>query len=400
MLGGESQMDNLLQKANEIKEEIIAIRRDIHAHPELGRKEFRTSALIKDKLAEIGVDEIQCLTETSVVALIKGHKGPGKCIALRTDIDALPVQEETELDFASENSGTMHACGHDIHVAMMLGNAKLLCGMRDQFAGTVKLIFQHSEDTFPGGSKELIEKGVMDGVDAVLGMHVFPTENEKCGVVGFRAGPFTTSADEYLFNIIGKGGHGSEPHKVPDPILAAAEMIMMFQQVQARAVAPRDTSNFMMNKIEGGKAPNIISDRVTMVGNARAYTAEARKITQDYVYRIAEGVEVISGCKIEVNEALGYDACYNDEGLVEWIQPVIADIIGDDRVELFSEPMGFSEDFSFYSTLTGKPALFMILQAGNCNGVYPLHNSHCTFNEEAIPYGMAAMSGSAVRFLE
>ncbi|MBR2540174.1 MAG: amidohydrolase [Mogibacterium sp.] len=393
-------MNSFLEKANGIMDEIVAIRRDIHAHPELGHKEVRTSALIREKLETYGVDEIQSLTETSVVAVIKGKKGHGKCIALRTDIDALPVEEETGLPFASETSGVMHACGHDIHTAMMLGNAKLLCEMRDQFAGTVKLIFQHSEDTFPGGSKELIEQGVMNGVDAILGIHVFPTENDKCGVIGFREGPFTTSADEYLFDITGPGGHGSEPHKVPDPILAAAEMIMMFQQVQARAIAPRDTAIFMMNKIQGGKAPNIISDKVTMVGNARAYTAEARKTIEEYVYRIAEGVEKISGCKIDVHETLGYDACFNDPGLVDWIRPVLGEIIGEDRVEAFPDPMGFSEDFSFYSTLTGVPALFMILQAGTMGEVAPLHNAHCSFNEQAMPYGMAAMTGSAIKFLE
>ena len=396
----EGQMNRYLQRANEIMDEIVAIRRDIHAHPELGRNEKRTSAIVREKLAEYGVDEIQSPTETSVVALIHGRKGEGKCIALRTDIDALPVEEETGLTFTSEEPGVMHACGHDIHTAMMLGNAKMLCEMRDDFAGTVKLIFQHSEDTFPGGSKELVEKGVMQGVDAILGMHVFPTDNEKCGVIGFKDGPFTTSADEYLFEITGPGGHGSEPHKVPDPILAAAEMIMMFQQVQARAIAPRDTAIFMMNKINGGKAPNIISDKVTMVGNARAYTAEARKTIEEYVYRIAEGVEKISGCKIEVHEALGYDACFNDAGLASWIKPVLSDVVGEERVEEFTDPMGFSEDFSFYSTLTGVPALFLILQAGNMGSLAPLHNAHCTFNEAAMPYGMAGLTGSAIKFLE
>lgn len=396
-------MDSILQRANEIMDEIVAIRRDIHAHPELGRQEFRTSALIREKLTEYGVDEISSPTETSVIALIKGTKkdgGEGRCIALRTDIDALPIQEDSGLPFASETEGVMHACGHDMHVAMMLGNAKLLCGLRDEFAGTVKLIFQHSEDLFPGGARELVEKGVMQGVDAILGMHVFPTENEKCGIIGFKDGPITTSADEYLFEITGPGGHGAEPHKVPDPILAAAEMIMMFQQVQARAVAPRDTAIFMMNKIEGGKAPNIISDKVTMVGNARAYTAEARKTIEDYVYRIAEGVEKISGCNIKVLETLGYDACFNDAELGEWLRPVMAEFIGPERVELFTEPMGFSEDFSFYSTMTGVPEVFMLLQAGNMGEITPLHNAHCTFNEAAMPYGMAAMTGSAVRFLQ
>ena len=393
-------MDNMLQKAKEIAPEIVEIRRDIHAHPELGHHEVRTSALIRQKLEEYGVDEILSPTETSVVAVIKGRKGAGKTIALRTDIDALPIQEDSGLPYASGTNGVMHACGHDIHCSMMLGNAKLLCDMRDEFAGTVKLIFQHSEDTFPGGARELVAAGVMEGVDAILGMHVFPTDNDKCGVVGFKGGPMTTSADEYKITITGPGGHGAEPHKVPDPILAAAEMIMMFQQVQARAVAPRDTAIFMMNHIEGGQKTNIISDRVFMEGNARAYTTAARDTIAEYVFKIAEGVEKISGCRIEVEQDLGYDAISNDEALAEWMAPVLADIIGEDKVEIFTEPMGFSEDFSFFSTLTGVPELFMMLQAGNEKGVYPLHNAHCTFNEEAIPYGIAAMSGSAVRYLE
>ena len=392
-------MTDLMARAKAISDEVVKIRRDIHAHPELGGREFRTSELIRNKLSELGVDEIQSPTDTSVVGIIRGRKGEGRCVALRTDIDALPVQEETGLPFASVEPGVMHACGHDIHCAMMLGNAKLLCGLRDEFAGTVKLIFQHSEDTFPGGAKELVGLGVVKDVDAVLGMHVFPTDNEKCGIVGFKPGPFTTSADEYSFDIVGTGGHGSAPHKAPDPILAAAEMIMMFQQVQARAVAPLDAAIFMMNKIEGGKAPNIIADHVYMIGNARAYTREARKAIHDYVYKIAEGVGTISGCRIDVHETLGYDACSNDPALSEEVASILRDTLGSDRVEIFREPMGFSEDFSFYSTMTGIPAVFMILQAGNDGTVESLHNARCTFNEEAIPYGMTAMTGCALGLL-
>ena len=390
----------MLQKANAVAEEVVAIRRDIHAHPELGHTEVRTSALIRQKLEEFGVDEILSPTETSVVGIVKGRKGEGKTIALRADIDALPIQEDSGLDFASETPGIMHACGHDIHASMLLGTAKVLCGMRDDFAGTVKLIFQHSEDTFPGGAREIVKTGVMEGVDAILAIHVFPTENDQVGVVGFKAGPMTTSADEYHINIIGTGGHGSEPHKVPDPILAAAEMITMFQQIQARAVAPRDTAIFMMNHIEGGSKTNIIADKVFMEGAARAYTPEARKTIGDCVFKIAEAVEKVSGCKIEVIQDLGYDSIYNDDALAAWMEGTLKEIIGEDHVEIYADPMGFSEDFSFFSTWTGVPELFMILKAGNKNGVYPLHNAHCTFNEEAIPYGIAAMSGAAVKFLE
>ena len=394
-------MSKYLDMANAIMEEIVDIRRNIHRHPELSRKEFRTSKLVQDKLAEYGVDTIEVLAETAVVATIRGKKGDGKCIALRCDMDALPVQEETDLPYASVNPGVMHACGHDMHTAMMLGNAKMLCDLRDEFAGTVKLIFQHAEEYMPAdGSKELVGLRVMDGVDAILGMHNFPTENDKIGVVGFRAGGFTTSADEFGFNIIGTGGHGSLPHKAPDPILAAAEMIMLFQQVQSREVAPTDAAIFMMNKIEGGKAPNIISDHVFMIGNARAFTTEARQKIEDHVYRVAKAVEELSHCKVEVSATHGYDSVCNDAALTDFLFAVLPDIIGKDHVEQFKDPMNFSEDFSFYSTLTGVPEVLMILQAGHARDqVYSLHNSHCAVREEAMPYGMAAMTGAAVAFL-
>ena len=394
-------MSKYLDMANAIMDEIVDIRRHIHRHPELSRKEYETSKLVQEKLAEYGVDTIEVLAETAVVATIRGNKGDGKCIALRCDMDALPVQEETSLPWASVNPGVMHACGHDMHTAMMLGNAKMLCQLRDEFAGTVKLIFQHAEEYMPkDGSKELVGLRVMDGVDAILGMHNFPTENDKVGVVGFRAGGFTTSADEFGFDIIGTGGHGSLPHKAPDPILAAAEMIMLFQQVQSREVAPTDAAIFMMNKIEGGKAPNIISDHVYMIGNARAFTTEARQKIEDHVYRVARAVEDLSHCKIEVSATHGYDSVCNDDALSDFLFAELPDIIGRDHVEQFKQPMNFSEDFSFYSTLTGVPEVLMILQAGHVgNAVYSLHNSHCAVKEEAMPYGMAAMTGAAVKFL-
>ncbi len=395
-------MQNIFDKAKAVCEEVVAIRRDIHAHPEMGHKEVRTSKLIAEKLQEYGVDKIENLTPTSVVATIKGtgkKEGGMNCVALRTDIDALEIMEETGLEFASCTPGIMHACGHDIHCAMMLGNAKILSSMRDEFGGTVKLIFQHSEDTFPGGSRELVEEGVMQGVDAILGLHVIPSENASCGTVGMKEGPVTTSADEYYIEVVGPGGHGSMPHKVPDPVLAAAEIIVGMQQVQARAVAPLDASILMMNKINGGSAPNVITDKVTMVGNARAYKPEVRKIIEEKVYKICKGVEEMSDCKVNVKTTFGYDPCFNDPELFGAIKTHLGNVLGKDKVKVYDEPMAFSEDFSFYSTLTGVPALFMLLEAGNMGEIRPLHNAGVTFNEEAIPYGMTTMVSSALMLL-
>lgn len=393
-------MSIYLDRANDIFDRIVDIRRDIHRHPELGRSEYRTSALIRETLSACGVDDIQSPTPTSVVGVVKGGRGEGKTIALRADIDALPVTEETGLPFSSENSGVMHACGHDLHTAMLLGTSKILQDMKDDFSGSVKLIFQHSEDSMPGGAKELVQKGVMDGVDGILGMHNMPTENDKIGVIGVRPGPFTTSADEYWFNIIGTGGHGSAPHKAPDPILAAAQLIDIFQQLQSRIIDPLDTIIYQMNKIEGGHAANIIADRVRMGGNVRAYTSEARDKAEEFIFRAAKAVESISGCKIEVEATRGYDACFNDYGLTKMIEDEIPGILGEDRVQIFDRPMNFSEDFSFFSTLTGIPSALMILQAGHeGDELYTLHNAKCAVKEEAMKYGMAAMSGLAVSFL-
>lgn len=404
MRGGKGgvTVEKIFDRAKAVQEEVVAIRRDIHAHPEIGHKEVRTSKLIADTLEKFGVADIETPTPTSVVATIKGEaakEGGMNCVALRTDIDALPVQEETGLEFTSCTPGMMHACGHDMHCAMMLGNAKVLQSMQNEFGGSVKLIFQHSEDTFPGGSRELVEAGVMKGVDAILGLHVLASENEKCGLVGLKDGPITTSADEYSFEITGPGGHGSMPHKVPDPILAAAEIIVALQRIQARAVAPLDASIVMMNKIQGGVAPNVISDKVTMIGNARAYKPEVRKVIEEQVYKIARGIEEISGCKVDVHAAFGYDPCSNDPELFKAVLPVVRETLGNEKVVIFDEPMAFSEDFSFYSTLTGVPELFMLLHAGSVGEVRPLHNPQVTFNEDAMPYGMAAMLSSALSLL-
>ena len=394
----ENVMDFLVE-ANKIIDEIVEIRRDIHRHPELGNQEFRTSNLVKEKLQEFGVDKIENPNETAIVATIKGNKDNGKCIAIRADMDALPVEEATGLDFASENAGVMHACGHDMHTSMMLGNAKMLCNARDQFEGTVKLIFQNSEEIMPGGAKFLVEKGVLDGVDAVLGMHVLPSENDEVGVVTFKEGPMATAVDEYAIEVIGTGGHGASPHKVPDPILAASQLIVLFQQVQARNVAPLDVAIFMMNKIEGGKVPNVISDRCTMRGNARTFSEETRKIVEHKVYDIAEGVEKISGCKINVNYIKGYDACINDPELNDFVRDTIIEKLGKEHYDLLPEPMGFSEDFGYYGSLTGLPTVIMMLKVGHVNDLVTLHNPHFAGYEEAMPYGMAAMCSSVVGFL-
>ena len=391
----------LLQAIQEMMPEIIEIRRDIHRHPEIGRKEFRTTALIKEKLQEYGVDEIKSLMPTGAVALIRGEREADVCIALRTDIDALPVQEETGLPYSSQVPGMMHACGHDMHASMMLGVAKYLCSNRDKFAGTVKLIFQPSEDTLPGGAKELVEKGVMENphVHAIFGMHLIPDEKE-IGTVEFHEGPLTTSVDLFDITVIGKGGHGSTPHLTKDPILAACQMVTLLQQIPARYIDPLETVIFPVCSFHSGEAPNVIPGEAKFGGIARSYLPSVRKQVAEQVFQIAKGVEALSGTKVDINHYEGYPACYNDPALTREAMEAVSEALGEEHAEEISLPYSFSEDFSYYTEMTGTPGLFMMVKAGHIGEMVALHNAKCAMSEEAMPLGMAAMITVALNYLD
>ena len=391
----------LLQAIQEMMPEIIEIRRDIHRHPEIGRKEFRTTALIKEKLQEYGVDEIKSLMPTGAVALRRGEREADVCIALRTDIDALPVQEETGLPYSSQVPGMMHACGHDMHASMMLGVAKYLCSNRDKFAGTVKLIFQPSEDTLPGGAKELVEKGVLENphVNAIFGMHLIPDEKE-IGTVEFHEGPLTTSVDLFDITVIGKGGHGSTPHLTKDPILAACQMVTLLQQIPARYIDPLETVIFPVCSFHSGEAPNVIPGEAKFGGIARSYLPSVRKQVAEQVFQIAKGVEALSGTKVDINHYEGYPACYNDPALTREAMEAVSEALGEEHAEEISLPYSFSEDFSYYTEMTGTPGLFMMVKAGHIGEMVALHNAKCAMSEEAMPLGMAAMITVALNYLD
>ena len=394
-------MGSIRDSVDSIIEEVTEIRRDIHRHPEIGRKEVRTAGIIRDKLREYGVDEILTPMPTGTVAIIKGAKGPGKCVALRTDIDALPLQEDTDLPFASEVPNMMHACGHDIHASMMLGVAKVLCDSRDRFAGTVKLIFQPSEDTLPGGAKEMVECGVMENpkVDAIFAMHVMP-DPDIVGKIAIKAGPMTTSVDLYDVTITGKGGHGSEPHTTQDPILAAAQMILDMQQIVARKIDPLDTGIVSLGSIHSGDAPNVIPAQCKFGGVSRAYSESARKKICEQMYKIAEGIKHISDCDVDIYHYEGYPSVLNDAKMVKCVEDAVSEELGPDAIVELEKPFSFSEDFSYFGNMTGVPsALFMVYAGQGTEEAYPLHSPKIIFKEEAMPYGIRAMAATALNFL-
>lgn len=361
---------------------------------------MRTSRLIREKLEEFCVDQIETPCPTAVVGIIHGTLGKGKCIAIRCDIDALPINEETGLPFASQAPGVMHACGHDMHTSILLGVAKVLSGMRNEFRGSVKLIFQHSEDTLPGGAKELVEKGVMNNpkVDAILGLHMLPDEI-RVGEIGVYVGPLTTSVDLYDVTVSGKGGHGSAPQTTNDPILAACQMIVLLQQIVARRIDPLETAIFSVGSIHSGDAPNIIPGETKFSGIARTYSDAVRKIITRQIYDIAHGIEAVSGCKVDINHYEGYPSVVNDKYLVELACSAIRSELGNDAIVELSQPLSFSEDFSYYTKMTGIPGAYFVLFGGYEGELVSLHNSKCIMREEAMPDGIIALASTVIKYL-
>ena len=389
-------------RAHEISDEMLSWRRDFHAHPELSNSEFRTTEKIIELLKSFGCDSVERPLPTGAVAIIKGAK-PGKCVAIRADIDALPVKEETGLPFASQNDGVMHACGHDTHISMLLATAKVLCGMRDQLPGTVKLIFQPGEEKAPmGGARPMVEAGVMENphVDAIMATHISPG-GPKVGAVSMYNGIATTAFDLYNVKVTGQNAHGSQPHNGHDAILALAQFIVNAQQIVARRVNPLKTAIVSIGVIKGGEAVNIIPSTASLEMVCRTYGEETRKVIYDEVMRLARGTAELSACKFDVEHIEGYGSVVNDPKLLKIGAEAVAEALGPDYVDNLEEPLSFSEDFSYYGNATGTPSLFLLLNAGYLGDApHSLHDARCTFQEEALECGVTAMVATALKILE
>ena len=393
---------DIRSRVHEVYDEMISWRRDFHRHPEMGNQEFRTTEKIVELLKSFGVDSVERPLPTGAVALIKGNL-PGGCVAMRADIDCLPVTEATGLDFASENPGYMHACGHDTHIAMLLGIAKVLCGMRDEIRGTVKLIFQPAEEQAPnGGAKPMVEAGVMENphVDAIMATHISPG-GHKLGSVSMYKGPCTTAFNLYNIDITGQTAHGSKPQAGFDAILAASQFVVNAQQIVARRFDPLGFAVFSIGTIHGGVATNVVAGSARMEGVCRTYGEDNRKYLYNEIMRVAKGVEALSGCKVDVEHIEGYGSVVNDPELVNIADEAITAELGEGYVDHLTEPLSFSEDFSYYGNATGTPSLFMLLNAGYLGEEpYSLHDARCTFQEEALEYGVTAMIAAGKAILD
>lgn len=373
-------------------------RHHLHAHPELSWQETNTTNYIESELKKIGITQIQKPLKTGLVATIEGNIPSEKCIALRADIDALPIEEANTCDYKSTNQGVMHACGHDVHTTCLLGAARYLIENKDRWGGIIKLIFQPSEEKQPSGAEAMIQAGVLDSpkVGNIIGLHVTP--ELEVGKLGFRSGAFMASADEIYMTVVGKGGHGASPHLCIDPIVLSANIIVALQQLVSRYADPKTPTVLTFGDIHGYGATNIIPDKVELKGTLRTFDEQWRREIQSKIKSVSEGIARGFGgdCMVEIPEGVPF--VYNDEKLTEKIKSSAERILGSDNVVEMPIRMG-AEDFSFYGQKC--PASFFRLGTGNASKgtTVTVHNSKFNIDEEALSIGGYALATMAMDLL-
>ena len=340
--------ESLKLLVSESLEEMIAIRRHLHANPELSKSEVNTARFISEKLTSWGIPHQTGIAGHGIVGLIAGQMPGSKVIALRADMDALPILEENKVPYVSQNPGVMHACGHDVHMASLLGAARILKSMESQLKGSVKLIFQPSEEKYPGGALPMIRAGVLENPrpDFIIGQHVYP--ELEAGKIGLRPGQYMASTDEVHLTVKGKGGHAAIPHKVVDPVLIAAHIIVALQQVVSRKAKPTVPSVLSFGKIIGNGIANIIPDEVKISGTMRTFDEEWRLEMKEQITRIATSLAEGMGGSCEVFIDTGYPSVYNNPQLTERVKSYAQEYLGLSNVDDLEMRMT-AEDFSYYA---------------------------------------------------
>lgn len=364
----------------EFHDDIAAWRQDIHRHPELLYDVHRTAAFVADKLREFEVDEVATgIGRTGVVGVIRG-RADGPVIGLRADMDALPITEATGLNYASQNPGLMHACGHDGHTAMLLGAARYLAETR-RFNGTAVVIFQPAEEG-GGGGKAMIDDGLMErfGIDEVYGMHNMP--GVPIGHFAIRPGALLASTDDFDIEITGRGGHAAQPHQTVDPIIVASAIVQALQTIVSRFVDPLDSAVVSVTQIHAGTASNVIADKARVAGTARALRPETRDFVQERIETIATNIAAAYGASAEIAFKRKYPVTVNHPDQTSFAAEVAAELAGAGKVDTDTPPVMGAEDFSFM--LEARPGAFIFVGNGDSAG---LHSPYFDFNDEIIPLG-------------
>lgn len=389
--------DRIKALASEFAPDLVACRRHLHTYPELSFQEFETSTFIRQQLDSWGVPYRAGVAGTGVVALIEG-KDPGKkVIALRGDIDALPIEEANDVSYKSQRPGVMHACGHDVHTTVALGAARILQQVRNEFEGTVKILFQPGEEKHPGGASLMIQDGALENPkpEAILGLHVLPAM--ETGLLGFRAGKYMASADEIYITIKGKGGHAAAPHLTADTILIASNLVVSLQQIISRNNDPFSPSVLSICAFNGGFTTNVIPSEVKLMGTFRAMDETWRFKAHELIRKQATELVHAMGAEIDIDILVGYPTLYNNEAVTANARKLAEDYMGVENVVDTELRMG-AEDFAFYSQVI--PACFFRLGTGNkAKGITAgVHTPLFDVDERALEIGAGTMAYLATQF--
>ena len=385
---------NIKRLSKKYEDEFIGVRHHLHANPELSYKEFETSAFVQAKLKEFGID-YKVMATTGVVGIIKGKNAASRVVALRADMDALPILEQNDIPYRSKNPGVMHACGHDVHTTCLLGAAKILNELKDEWEGTVKLIFQPGEEKNPGGASLMIKEGVLENPkpEAIFALHVHP--NLEVGKLSFRGGMVMASADEIYITVKSKGGHAAAPHLTSDTILAASQLVINLQQLISRMNNPFNPSVLSITSFQGGNTTNVIPSEVKLMRTFRGMNEEWRFKAHELIKNICTQTAGISGAQIDVEIDVGYPFVVNNIDLTARAKKQASELAGEENVEETEMRMG-AEDFAFYSHII--PACFFRLGVGNKekNITSGVHTPTFNADENAIRNGMEIMAWLAV----
>ncbi|HNH66061.1 MAG TPA: M20 family metallopeptidase [Bacteroidia bacterium] len=385
------KINKIKQLAEAAFNTVLADRRHLHKNPELSFKEFQTQQFVWGRLDEIGITNKVKIAETGIVAMIEGKNPSAKIIALRADMDALPIQETNKTDYVSQNAGVMHACGHDVHTSSLLGVASVLQQFKNEFSGTVKLLFQPGEEKLPGGASMMIKEGVLKNpsVSGILGQHVMPLI--ETGKVGFRSGVYMASTDEIYVTIKGKGGHGAIPHQNIDPVLIASHIIVALQQIVSRNANPIMPSVLSFGKVVANGATNVIPDSVYLEGTFRTLDERWRNDAHAKMIKMAEAIAQGMGGKCEFNIVRGYPALVNNPELTASARKNAVDYLGEENV-LDLDIWMAAEDFAFYSQETN--ACFYRLGTRNeAKGITSsVHTSTFDIDENSLKTGVGLMA--------
>ena len=384
-------MTSAILVPEDLQHEVIATRRAIHCQPELGFEEVETSRLITTRLRKLGFDVHTGIGETGVVGIMSGTK-PGRTIMLRADMDALPIQEDNTVDFRSKIAGKMHACGHDGHVAILLGAAALIADRKQDLAGTVCVLFQPAEEG-RGGAERMVNEGVIErfGIERAYGLHLW--SNKPFGTLGFREGPICASGDTIEITIRARGGHGAMPHETPDPIVTAANFVTSVQQVVSRCVDPMQPAVVTIGSIHGGSAPNVIPGSLQMLGTVRAFSKEVREAMPDRIERVLRGCCAISGAQCDYAYHRLFPVTENDPEQARYARGVALRLDEERVIEI--DPLTGSEDFSFFAQRV--PACFFALGSrGGPSTANAHHSSTFDIDERALEVGVQMMTALAL----